>query len=101
MLQRVVTSAIAAHIRLLSRIKLRVHRKSMLQIINPQLRRFLITDRAQMPGHLNIVFVRLVDRRLDVVFLAGDRGGAASFLSYCPGRSSNRTGDFDMESGTG
>ena len=51
-----------ALIHLLVRIELRVHKKTTLQVVDPKLRRFLVSYGAQMSRDLDLTFVRRLNR---------------------------------------
>lgn len=70
MFKSVVAHTRAALIRLFARIELRVHKKTVLQVIDAQLRRFLIGHRAQVPGDLDPTFMSCLNRGLQ--FRSGD-----------------------------
>src|SRR5258708_11391857 len=69
-LERVVTSTGAARVGFLVGVQLGIYEESVLEIVYADLRRFLISDRAQMARDLEAPLVRLLDRGAQ--FLTGD-----------------------------
>ena len=63
-LQGVFPSAVAADIRFLPRIELRVHEESVFEIVDAQLGGFPISHRAEVPRDFDSALVRGIDRGL-------------------------------------
>src|SRR5260370_24399262 len=77
-LERVVTSTVAAGVWFLPRVQLGIDEESVLEIVDPNLRSFRIGDRAQMAGNLESALVCLADRGAQLVtgdvFVCLERG---------------------------
>ena len=73
--------ALAAHIRLLVRIKLRVYEEAVLEIIDSKLSGFLVGDRAEMACDFEVALMGLVDGSLQLgpanIHVRLERGDAA------------------------
>ena len=69
-LERVVASAVAALIRFLARVQLGVDEESVLEVVDPDLRGFRISYRAQMASNFHAMLVRLLHGGAQL--LAGD-----------------------------
>src|SRR5215469_849122 len=65
-LESVIAATIAALVGLLTRIELRIDEEAVLQTIDPDLRGFLVVDRAEVSQHLQTPPVRFRNHRLQL-----------------------------------